>query len=133
LPQAQIGVFHIEEFGVELLAEFFDHLIVFGMFRVGEDFQEIIVTPDAANILRRAGAFALQTYGILRALLDGQDGFDVDGVFPTVAEIIFVDELESFALHKLIQAVTLFVLQVFAVSVFFFGFAVVFIVNDELV
>lgn len=72
------------------------------MFWVREDFQKIVVTFAAANIFGRAGAFAFQTNGILRALLNRQDSFNMEGVFPTVAEVVFVDELESLSCDKLI-------------------------------
>lgn len=103
------------------------------MFRVGEDFQNIVVACYTANIFERTGAFAFQTDGVLRALLDRQDGFDMNRVFPTIAKIVLIDELEPLTRYELIQAVTPFVLQVFAVSVFFFGLAIILIVNNELV
>ena len=57
----------------------------------------------------------------------------MNSVFPTIAEVIFVDELEALAFDKLIQTIALFAFQLFTVSILFFGLAVILIVNDELV
>jgi hypothetical protein len=56
--------------------------LVFFVFGVGEDLDEVVVAPDAAAVFGWAGAAAGEAAGVGDARFGAGDGFDQDGVFP---------------------------------------------------
>jgi len=75
------------------------------------------------NVASAATRIKFVTEGILlRRMID--DPLQQHLMLPTVTEVVFVDELESLAPDELIQAVTLLVLQILAIAILFFGFAI---------
>jgi len=72
--------------------------------RVGEDLQEVAVSPDATAVLRWAGAPAGEAAGIGNAWLDIGDGFDDNVMFPVVTEVVGVVELRTGAWGNLAES-----------------------------
>src|SRR5208283_84837 len=64
-------------------------LLVFG---IGEDLEQSLVARWAAAIFRRAASDGFKQKQARLALDRGRDLFELDGVFPAVAEVIKVAE-----------------------------------------
>lgn len=67
------------------------------MLGIGHRFQILLVAVGAADILGRAGPLALQAQRIPSSLLGPKATLEDDFVFPAVTEVVFVVELEPFA------------------------------------
>src|SRR5580693_10667717 len=66
------------------------HLVAFGAIRPGQDFLQLFEPPDAAAVLRRAGALAGDARGVELAVLGDGAGLHDELVLPAVAEVVFV-------------------------------------------
>src|SRR5690242_19743343 len=60
---------------------------------ISESVQEVVKSGDSSTIFRRAGAFAARADGISCAWVGRQALLQDDGVLPTVAHIIRIDDL----------------------------------------
>jgi hypothetical protein len=67
--------------------------LVFFVRGVGEDLDEVAVSPDTAAVLRWAGPSAGEAAGVGGGGLGLGDRFDDDVMFPVVAEVVGVAEL----------------------------------------
>ena len=76
-----------------------------------EEFQ--VAWEAAADILRWAGAAAIQALQSVVSAVRWQDLFQPDAVLPTIAEIIRIKEFVAWILDELIQAEAGFVLNRF--------------------
>src|SRR5215218_3758643 len=77
---------------------------VLGIVGVGDDVEEIGVAVDAADILGRPGARALDAAGRARGGVEGEEPLELDDVLPVVAEVIDVKEAEAFAAVEVAEA-----------------------------
>ena len=105
-PQgAQPGVdrVQVKDLGVEPLAGPLQVLLAFGVIGILDGFQEIRVAPDATHVLRRAGAPAFDTCRVSLVRLRRQDLFHQQGMLPTVAKVVFVEELKPLACDDPVQ------------------------------
>ena len=91
----QFGVdfIEVELFGVEFPAYPFDELLVSLVLGVFKGFEHVIVAPDAAAVVGRAGEFALEAHRVIHTLSRRADLDHLDLVVPTVAEVVLIDEL----------------------------------------
>jgi len=64
--------------GIELLAEPIEHFLMLGMLWIADGIQKVGVAPDAATILRRAGALAGRAAGQRDVRVVGQYLFEDD-------------------------------------------------------
>ena len=99
-----IGQLQIEPFGIEVAAGPALGVAVLGIVGVGDDVEELGVAMDAANILGRSGAGAVDAAGGARRRVEGKEAFELDDVFPVVAEIVDVKEAEAFTAVEIAQA-----------------------------
>src|ERR1019366_5802701 len=63
-----------------------------GVFRVGQDFEQVGVTPHAAAVLRRTGIRTRETSRMLECRVGWQQLLKHYFMLPTVAEVVFVTE-----------------------------------------
>ena len=63
------------------------------VFRMGNRFQELGVTPDTAHVLRRAGSFPVRAAGILDAGFGARGSFQFEGMLPAVAEVVLKNDV----------------------------------------
>ena len=62
------------------------------MFRVGDNFEHLVIAGDAAAIIRRTRICASQTNDVFETGFRRQHFFHDNLVLPAVAKIVFVDE-----------------------------------------
>src|SRR5262249_3836090 len=86
-----------EVFRIETAADPFQQFVVPLVVRVLDGFDEVRVAPDAADVFRRTGPFALQADRIPRSRLGPLDALEENLVLPRVAEIVLVAEPEPLA------------------------------------
>ncbi|MBT9161790.1 MAG: hypothetical protein DDT27_00329 [Dehalococcoidia bacterium] len=60
--------------------------------RVTDDFQEVGIAPDPTAVFGRASTSTRKTDGIAYPWLRWQNSLNQDLVFPTIAEVVLVDE-----------------------------------------
>ncbi len=93
--EGRVGDLDGEVFRVELLAKPFEAFGAFGMGRVCEDLEQLLITPGTAAILRRTRALACDAGRVGRSLSGRKGLFDRDGVLPVVAEVLGVGEADD--------------------------------------
>ena len=78
------------------LAELFPLLMV----RVSQRLQIFLIASGAAHVLRRASSFALQAERVPFSFRGLQATFKEDFVFPVIAEVVLVFEMEAIAILR---------------------------------
>ena len=79
-------------FGIKVLGKPLLPGRVFLVFRIFEDLQKIFISPRSAAILRRTGSGYFETDGG-HSPFCRQDLFHQQLVFPTVSEVVFIEDL----------------------------------------
>src|SRR5271156_4206870 len=77
---------------------------VLGIFGVGDDFEKLGIAVDAANILGRSGAGAVDAAGGARLRVEGEELLEFDDVLPVVAEVVDVKKTEVFVAIEVKEA-----------------------------
>ena len=90
-------------FRIEFSADPLQIFIVLRMFWIVYRFQEPLIAPYTAHILRRASPFASNTKRIAYTIFRWQDFFYDQLVFPTIPKIVFIAKFGSLAPKRLIQ------------------------------
>jgi hypothetical protein len=91
--QPEVGFPHVKGCGVERAAQPFLHGLVLRVFPVLENLKQVVVAPNAAAILRRTGACAIEAEcGRGDSRPGPKDFLDRDLVLPRIAEVVFVPE-----------------------------------------
>ena len=103
VPDVFVGHLAIEPFRVEVAAGPPFSIAVLGIVGVSDDFEEAAIAVDAANILGWSGPRAVDAGGPARRGIEGEESFELDDVFPVVAEVIDVEEAEAFAVVEVAQ------------------------------
>ena len=70
---------------------------VLGIFGVGDDVEEVGVAVDAADVLGRSGAGAIDAAGGARFRIEGAEPLEFDGVLPVVAKVVDIEKTEVFS------------------------------------
>ena len=91
--QTSVRGLQVEPARVPLATDPFFHLLVLLVFRVSQCHQQFIVAVDAAGVLWRARVSSGQTERMSEGGVGRQDPFDKNLVLPTIAEVVFVNEL----------------------------------------
>jgi hypothetical protein len=65
---------------------------MFGMLRIGEDGEELLISGNTADILGWSGASAADTACMFRGFVESEEFFDFDRVTPIIAEVINIRE-----------------------------------------
>ena len=91
--QTSVRILWAKPSRVPLAADPLLHLLVLFVFRFSQCREQFVVAVDAAAILWRARVASGQTGRMFECGVGRQDLFDEDLVLPTVAEVVFVDEL----------------------------------------
>ena len=99
VPRVFVGHFAVEPFRVEVAADPPFGITVLGIV----DFEEAGIAVDAANILGWSGTRTMDASGSARRRVEGREPFELDDVFPVVAEVIDVKEAEPFAAVEVAQ------------------------------
>src|SRR5215213_9557664 len=77
---------------------------VLGIAGVGDDVEEVGVAVDAADILGRPGAGAVDAAGGARRRVEGEQPLELDDMLPVVAEVVDVQEAEALAAVEVEEA-----------------------------
>lgn len=77
---------------------------VFWMVGIGDDVEEVGMAVDAADILGRSGARAVDAAGAARRGFECKEPFELDDMLPVVAEVVDVEKAEAFAVVEIAQA-----------------------------
>jgi len=102
--EVTVGSLDVERLGVEVLVV--HPLEALGAFRVGgvgEDLQELGISPGAAAIFRRAVALSLDAEGIALLVRGGFGFLDRNDVVPVVAEVVSIGEALDACLDDAVQ------------------------------
>ncbi len=78
-------------------------LHMFGILRVADDFQELLIARNAANIFGWSGTGAIKASRLLGGDIKGKQFLKLDRMMPVVAKIVEVRERRSRA-HEIPQA-----------------------------
>ena len=99
-----VGHLAVEPFGVEVTAGPAFGVAVLGIVGVGNDVEESGIAMDAADILGRPGAGAVNATGGARRQVEGEQPLELDDMLPVVAEVVDVKEAEALAAVEVAQA-----------------------------
>ena len=98
-----VGVREVKPFRVEVTAAPLFHVGVLWIVAVGHDGQEPLVAVDAADIFRGTRAGARDAGAHLGRDVQSEQLLDLDGMTPTIAEIVEVTERRDFAAAEVAQ------------------------------
>ena len=90
---ADISVSHlaVEPLRIEVAAGPAFGFAVLGIFGVGDDIEEVGVAVDAADILGRSGAGAIDAVGSARLRVEGEEPLEFDDVLPVIAKVVDIE------------------------------------------
>jgi hypothetical protein len=78
----------IDDMGIEVIGEPFFEFAMALVFGIGDGFEELAMAPRTADVFLRATALGFDQARIKNARFRIDQTFDLDRVFPTVAEVI---------------------------------------------
>ena len=82
----------VKGFRVELPAKPVDGLLILLVVRIPDHLQQVLVSPEAAAVLRRTRPLARETDGILNAFFRREETLYFNGMNPAIAEVVLVEE-----------------------------------------
>src|ERR1700686_3596914 len=99
------GVSHFdgELVRIELFADPLDLFGAFGMRRIGQNVEQVLIAPGASAILWRTVALSADAGRIGRCRAGRRAFFDDDRMFPVVAEVVSVGEAGDAGFQQAIQ------------------------------
>ena len=104
-----IGDFDDEVVRIELFANPLDLFGAFGMRRIGQNVEQVLIAPGASAILWWTIALSADAGRIERRLAWQRAFFDDDRMFPVVAEVVSVDEAGDAGFQQAVQGQAIFV------------------------